>query len=91
MRHHEKGAIANQRRSIRFLDYSQSVSITSNRTEEPLIYTELICGSVSGAAARRRAQVVVFAPDRRVTNAAAPDGPRRTVPEGEPTAFVDMP
>ena len=52
---------------------------------------KLLCGSLSGTAARRRAQGMAVALAKCDNNAAVPDRPRPAGPSDEPTGFVDLP
>jgi len=52
---------------------------------------EVLCGSLSGVTARRRAQGMAVALAKRDNTAVAPYRPRRSGLPGEPTAFVVSP
>jgi len=51
----------------------------------------VLCGSLSGVTARRRAPGMAVALAKRDNTAVAPDRPRRSGLPGEPTAFVASP
>jgi len=51
----------------------------------------MLCGSLSGAVARRRAQGMAHPLAKRDNNATAPDMPRPKGPPDDPTAFVALP
>ena len=52
---------------------------------------DLLCWSLSRAAARRRAQAMALALAKRDSNTEAPDMPRPAGPSDEHTDFVDLP